>query len=314
VAAAALLFMAGTRAPAVGATLGRPGVAVPLYVLDGACADRRFPQMAGAWALGCVRGGQVDRAVRVTDGREVTISPPLDPRFTAVSAGIGPGSAVLVEVAHRTRVVDLDARGAVDRSSATRLPSVPVAPPATSATHFAAILEDQVEALAHDQRVRHPFRTAASGWYAPALAWPIVAWVERTADGDENVWMRVFEPPEPARPLAQGPGFQRHVVSDGRSLAWVEPGGIHLWDPPTDTHRTLPADTGFHAPPTLSEGVVCWEERRPPSGQTESRADIDIVCSDGLRAEGPGHQLYPSRSGPWLLYRSDEHTWLLTAP
>ena len=302
------------RAPAAGTTFGRPGVAVPLYALDGVCADRRFPQLAGAWAIGCARGAQLDRAIRVTDGREVTLSPPLDPRLTAVSVGIEPGSAVLVEVSSRTRVVDLDAGGAVDRSSATRLPSSPVAPPATTATHFAAVLEDQVEAMAHDQRVRHPYRTAAASWYAPALAWPVVAWVERSADGDEDVWMRVFEPPEPARLLAGGPGFQRHVVSDGRFLAWVESDGVQLWDSTTDTKRTLKADTGFHAPPSLSEGVVCWEERSTTSAGADLRTDIDILCSDGLRADGPGHQLHPSRSGPWLLFRSNAHTWLLTIP
>ena len=238
----------------------------------------------------------------------------MDPRHTAVAAGIEPGTAVLVEVAERTRVVDLTATGAVDRPTPTRLPSVPVAPPATSATHFTAVLSDQIEALAHDQRVRHPYRTTAAGWYAPALAWPIVAWVERTPSGDEDVWMRVFEPAEPARPLASGPGFQRHVVSDGTALAWVEPDGIHVWDPSTNTHQQFDADTGFHSPPTLSDGVVCWEDRGPSTDNATAPAGVDIVCSDGVRADGPGNQLHPSRSGPWLLYRSDGHTWLLTAP
>ena len=300
--------------PADAATLGHPGVAVPLYALDGTCSDRRFPQLAGEWAIGCDKAGRLDRALRLTDGRQVTLSPPLDPNHTAVAAGTTPGTAVLVEVSTRTRIIDLSGAGPVERADATRLPKMPIAPPATTDTHFAAILPDQIEGLPHHEQVRRPYRTQAAGWYPPALAWPVVAWVESSADGDEDVWVRTFEPPGPAELLASGTGFQRHVVSDGTSLAWVAPDRLHLWNPQTGQKESLPANTGFHAPPSLSDGVLCWEERRTPPGGTRPRPDIDILCSDGLEAAGPGDQLFPSRSGSWLLYRSDGHTWLLTAP
>ena len=89
--------------------------------------------------------------------------------------------------------------------------------------------------------------------------------------------------------------------------------GLTIWDPHLDTFEDLPADTGFLSAPTISDGVVCWEERGPADVQNP-RMGIDILCSDGLNASGPGDQLHPSRSGNRLLYRDAGHTWLVTGP
>lgn len=295
------------------ATSGTPGVAVPLYALDGTCSERHFPRLAGEWAVGCSRQGRIDRAVHLPDGRIVELDPSLDPARTAVSAGTTSDALVLVELDGRTRVVDVTPHGATDRDGVTRLPAAPIAPPAGAPEHFAAALPDRIEALAYHARVRPTFKAHPVGWYAPALAWPHVAWVERSDAAVEQVWTVQAAPPGEPRLLSEGPGHQRHVVSDGRHIAWVAPGRLEQWTPSTGARTSLPADTGFHAPPTISDGVVCWEERREPPGGARPRPDIDILCSDGMEATGPGDQLWPSRSGPWLLYRADGHTWLKTA-
>lgn len=114
------------------------------------------------------------------------------------------------------------------------------------------------------------------------------------------------------RPLSAGPGHQRHVVGSGDTLAWVEPGALVIQDTRTGEARHLPVDTGFSAPPTLWGQVACWEER-PAPGPEGARDGVDIRCSDGLDAAGPGHQRWPSRYGPWLLYREGDQPWLRTA-
>ncbi len=90
--------------------------------------------------------------------------------------------------------------------------------------------------------------------------------------------------------------------------------GIALWNPTTNDRKHILADSGFHAAPTLWAGIACWEERGSRSSILSQRSGVDIRCSDGLDVVVPGDQLSPSRSGPWLVYRSEGHTWLKTAP
>ncbi|RME21804.1 MAG: hypothetical protein D6798_17350, partial [Deltaproteobacteria bacterium] len=92
----------------------------------------------------------------------------------------------------------------------------------------------------------------------------------------------------------------------------VEDEQVVLWDLERDERQRLGSHTGFSAAPSLWRDVVCWEERptHPPGTDGDG---VDIECSDGLRAGGPGHQRWPSRFGPWLLYRVDGELWLATA-
>ena len=288
-------------------------MAVPLYALDGTCSDRRFPMLAGEWAIGCSHRGMIDIAIHLSDGRVLALEPPLDPRHTGAAQGGASDTAILVEAADRTRVVELSPAGARDQAEGVRLPSPPVAPPAAASEHFAALLTDRVEAMPLDARVRPTFAAHPAPWYPPALAWPLVAWVERGPELEERVWMVSIDPPGRPELLSTGTGHHRHVVSDGQRFAWVQDGGLVVWDPVEDHRTELDARTGFLSPPSLSDGVACWEERIP--GTPDETSDhIDILCSDGLAARGPGHQLRPSRSGPYLLYRSEGHTWVVTAP
>ena len=97
----------------------------------------------------------------------------------------------------------------------------------------------------------------------------------------------------------------RHVVGSVGELAWVEDGVIVRLNVRTGARQVLHADAGFSAPISLWTDVVCWEDR--------SGADLDVRCSDGLSAEGPGDQQAPSRWGPYLMYRSDGAVWVTMA-
>jgi hypothetical protein len=106
-------------------------------------------------------------------------------------------------------------------------------------------------------------------------------------------------------PLATGPGDAWRPAVSGPYLAWVETGApgaedaVVVLDAVRDTRERYAAHTGFLSAPALDGPVACWEER-PPLG---CPGDVDIRCSDGITAGGPGDQLAPSRGGGVLLFR-----------
>lgn len=286
------------------ATVGQPGLAVPLHGLDHACQDARYPALAGPWVVACGPEGLVDRALSLETGVEL--------RLPAQAAAPGLAEGLLLLVGSPAGGIRLEPGGA----TLLDLPQVrtrTLAPPATDGTRGAVLAEGSVSAwpLTERTRVTHPARPV--GWYPPALAGQVLAWVQDGGADGEDVWALGLEGEDAApRPLAGGPGHQRHVVGSGDFLAWVEPGAVVIHDTRTGQERRLPVETGFSAPPTLWGEVLCWEERPAPGPEGE-RDGVDIRCSDGLDAAGPGHQRWPSRFGPWLLYREGDQPWLRTA-
>lgn len=276
--------------------LGQPGVAVPLHALEHRCLDPRYPALAGPWAVGCGPGGLVDRAVNLESGALVELG--VEGRSPALAEG-----AVLFVTPTTTILVRLERPE--ERATLSRSPLTLVAPPAFDGERLALVGEDQVLLGAPGERLSRRWEARPAGWYPPALAGAWVAWVEG-GDGGEDVYAVDTSRAEGPRALAGGSGYQRHVVGSGTTLAWVEDEAVALMDTRTQELRRLPAKTGFSAPISLWGEVVCWEER--------GGADLDLRCSDGLVAGGPGHQEAPSRWGPWLLYRSGGRVWLLTAP
>ena len=289
------------------ATLGSPGVAVPLYAIEDNCADPRYPSLAGDWVVACGKKGQIDRLVHLPSGRVVKLPAPLDPRRTGASAGTVPGTSALVQIGGATRVVVVSEHGAQELEGITRLPGEPVGLPATDGVHLVAALDGRVEALVATDKVRPSWPADTIGWQGLAMSWPWVAWVELGRDGSEDVWALEVGGADPT-PIAHGPGEQRLVVSDGPGFALVDDGDVVRWRPDAGVVDRITARTGFLSAPTASGGAICWEQRVP------EHDDIDIVCTDSLGADGPEDQLRPSRSGPWLLYRQAGRTWLATSP
>ena len=128
-----------------------------------------------------------------------------------------------------------------------------------------------------------------------------VAWVTEGNKNDREVWWRP-SPSEPARPLDVGPGDQHLAIAAGVHVAWVSSGDIKVWNTATDQRHTIPADTGFNAPPSLFSGVVCWEHRSP--------VDVDIHCSDGKKLTRVGHETHPYRYDDTLFFREDGLLWV----
>ncbi len=284
--------------PAVAAAVGAPGVALPVHALTHACTDLRYPALAGAWIVGCGPDGRVDRALSLATGREVRLPRALDAPALGPAVVYAPGPAGGFWV--------LGADGSVKSVDVARLRDIAVAPAATDGAHVAVLSADKVQAFPTEARSRPTFEVRARGWYAPALAWPWVAWVEDAGGGDEDVLAIDVQEGGDPRVLGGGTGHQRHVVGSGAFLAWVEPDEVVLWDSSTDTRTSYPAQTGFRAPLALWQDVICWE--------TRAGADVDIECSDGVEVGGSGDQLSPSRWDRWLLFHQDGRTWLYTAP
>ncbi len=278
--------------------LGAPGVAVPVHALQHSCIDPRYPALAGPWAVGCGPDGLVDRAVNLVSGALVEL--PTSGRSPALADG-----ALLFVDPRGSRLVRLSEPGAPVVEQ-TRFPVPLVAPPAYDGEHLALLAEDHVQVGAPDQRTSRRWDANPSGWYPPALAWPWVAWVEDAGADGEDVRAVNTARAEAPLSLARGPGYERHVVGSGPFLAWVEEDAVIILDTRDGARHAIPAEAGFSAPLSLWQDIVCWERR--------DGRDLDIRCSDGLVAEGPGHQEAPSRHDRWLLYRAEGQVWLKTAP
>ncbi|MFT5680159.1 MAG: hypothetical protein ACI8RZ_001064 [Myxococcota bacterium] len=274
---------------------GSPGVAIPLYVLDEPCTDSRYPALAGPWVVGCGGDGQVDRALSLTSGTLLTLP------ISAVSPGLS--EAAVYVSGWGGGLVRLSAAGATQEPDLPAIHEIPVAPLSLDGERVALLSEGRIQATDIHDAARQLYEVSVAGWYPPALTDGHVAWVGHDETGEEDVWWMALSEGEPTL-LSGGVGSQRHVVGDGVWLAWVEEDAVVLLNTETNHRQEFAVRTGFSAPLTLWGGVVCWEEWAE---------DVDIVCSDGLAVRRPGHQQWPSRWGPWLLFREAGRVWLLTA-
>lgn len=262
-------------------------LALPLYALDAACADPRFPRVVGEWAVGCGPTGAVDRAVHLPSRRTVTLPTALTHPCADDRQLWAPGQP--------------DARvllGPVE-------PSLAPAPRLTSPAGPCGISGDRVAVQdAEGLRVgdaEGPWTrldTVPYGGAPLAVTQELVAWVAAIGDGQPQVWCWAGA----AAPQPLGAVGSRHVIAAAGRLAWVEPTAVVIWDPTTQVAHRSPAQTGFSAGLGFDGEVACWEER--------GAHDVDLRCSDGRRITGPGHQRGPSVSGRYLLYNNNGHVFL----
>lgn len=269
-------------------------VEVHAHLAADACDDDRYPRLAGEWLVGCEHGGDVDAAWSLRTGERVELDAGRAP-------GVGDG-VVYAADGRAWRLPDPRPGGPLGAG-------VPVAPPAVDGTRVAVAYADHLERYTLGDHVRPHLEARPLPWYAPALAGPLVAWVERSRETGEDVWVAGED--DQRRLLAGGPGDQRHVVGAGDWLAWVEPGAVVRHHVRTGETTRFPADTGFRAPPALGpDGVVCWEDR----AELRAGGDIDLRCSDGLHLDRPGDQRAPSRSAGWLAFHEGKWVMLLRLP
>jgi hypothetical protein len=252
------------------------------------CDDTRFPALAGPWIAACGPDGAVDRVISVVNQQEFPLpvahlSPALGDRMVYVP-GMAGGAWRLTET------------GPVAVSDLARVARAPAAPAATDGQHFVVLGQTGVEAWSSGDTTRRTWATQAREYQAPALAWPWVAWV---ADGPAGgqVWVVDVRETNP-KALSAPTVDARHPVGTGVQFWWVEDGVLVTLYPLTGRKDVVAkGPTGFSAPLSAWQDVVCWEER--------GAEGVDVHCSDGLGADGPGDQQWPSRYDRWLLYRDN---------
>lgn len=235
------------------------------------------------------------QAERLTDGLEVELAQP------ETLVGVAPGLVGAVNPGLVWRLPD------PMPTPGERRPLIEVvAAPAYDGAHLTIAAEDRISVFTRGDPVLRSREAAPLPWFPPAQSWPTVLWVDgRDQDTTGLDLWRWDTDAGPPRPWVTRPGDQRHVVAADGWAAWLDDEGVwleRLADGARWLHR---AEVGFRAPPSLWHGVVCWEER--------ADGEIDVACSDGLRVDSDSDQGWPSRWGPWLLYRQGDDAWLATA-
>ncbi len=285
-----LVAVFGCAAPGVSPDTATPSVvAAPPGSVDlvpRACHDDRYPALAGAWAVGCSATGRVDLAVHLETGLRVALDEAVDSPGLADGALYAPGVGVWT-LPNPTPV-----------HVAPMVTDHPIAPPAFDGERVALLFADGVEVFALGDTVRKRIAARPLPWRAPALRWPDVAWQDaagptlRTVDGQLHHFA--------AGP--DGPPVDRSVVSDAWRVLFTGPGASVWVDRRLRTEVTDPVDAGFDAPVALSGPVRCAETRPAPGVRC-----FGATLPDGVDLAGHDH---PSVAGPWLLTRTDAHTWL----
>lgn len=262
---------------------------LPLPWLNGPCLDPRYPRLAGEWAVGCGPSGRVDRAVHLESRRTVLLED------AAVSPAVAPG--VLYAPTRDHGVWRLPGAGTVP--DAPLVPQAGIAPAATDGVRVALSVEDGVQLFRLDEKLRRTWPATPAPWYPPAIDGPLVAWVD-VASGSEDVLALIGDQ---VVALAATGRHERHVAVSGTHVAWIDDLGVHGWDSATDQRWSVAADAHTSRRLSLDGDVACWEGW--------NGVDVDVVCSDGLRWSGPGHQRGPDRQGDWLLVVDQGNALLL---
>jgi hypothetical protein len=237
--------------------------------------------------VGCGRSGQVDRALDLQTGQLWQLPTALD--------APAKGDSLLWQPNRRSTATLLNSNGPV---------SHPLVSPAVLATNSAGTLDmrggavttpTSLQLVTTNKASWTPLPSHPAAGYPPALNGNLVVWVERVPGGTEIRLRRRDQ--GPIIRLTHSPtNNPRHPIAHGRGFLWVEDGRIVQYDPTHAYAETIQIDTGFSAPPASDGAHYCWEERSATNG-------IDVRCSDGVNADGPGHQRWPDRGEAWLLYR-----------
>ncbi len=216
------------------------------------------------------------------------------------------GDATLFATGAGGGVFALTLAGAERVHPVPRATGEPVGPPGFGSQHLALQEAGRLLVGTPGSPTLSVHPTRPLGWHPVAAGMGYVAWVVSGGSTGADVWMLSLDDPyaEP-QPVAATAVQERHAVASGPWLSYVAGETLFRLHVPSKHSEVVAEGTGFSAPPSAWEDVLCWETRA---------ADVDIVCSDGVVRSGPGHQQWPSRWGRWLLYREGDAVLLYTVP
>ena len=264
----------------------------PVPSADRACFDPRFPALSGAWIVAC-EGGKVARVLPIEGGEERALDPAME------SPGIGAQGLYGLSRGGWSS-------GEWGWQPGKPAPIDPVSPVGVGPERVVVLTADAVVWMPWDAGRRRALPAAPASWYAPAVSQAAVVWVDRR----DAAWtgldvLRLSEDGQSAEVLVRAPGDQAHVAASEHWVAWIEEHFVVVQDLRIGERRRYPSDTHTASGLSLWGPVACWEHW--------NGVDVDAVCSDGLIADGPGHQRAPSRYQGWMLYQDGERAMVATA-
>lgn len=264
----------------------------PVPEADRACFDPRFPSLAGPWIIAC-DAGKVSRALPIEGGPERLLDPPME-QPSVGAAGVYSLSRGGWKGADLAWVASNPA------------PIVPVSSLGLGPERVVTLTQDSVVWMPWDAAQRSRLAAAPASWYPPAVSPSVIAWVDRR----DAAWtgldvLRLSEDGLSAQALVRAPGDQRHVSASEHWVGWLEDNFVVVQDLRNGERRRYPSDTHTASGLSLWGPVACWEHW---NGE-----DVDAVCSDGLVADGAGHQRRPQRYQGWMFYQDGERSMVATA-
>ncbi|MGB0638755.1 MAG: hypothetical protein ACPGTU_05450 [Myxococcota bacterium] len=262
---------------------------LPLHAASEPCVDRLFPALAGEWVLACDTRRRIAKAVHLTSRISIDIPP---------THRVAIGENRIHIPGHGYLRLGIDQQISTESSIGTNKTW-----PSLFHNIIATIQQDGTLQWADESTGETLSITSPMGRWGsiPAITAQGIAWISAGNDGDTDLWWTPIDAAIP-RPIDVGPTPQRHVQASGDWIAWTSGDTIKMWNTRTDERDSIEAKTGFNAPISLWEDVVCWEERGPN--------DIDIHCSDGEMIIREGHQTHPHRWNQWLMFRENDQVML----
>jgi hypothetical protein len=255
---------------------------LPMPSASQPCVDHHFPALAGEWVLACDPRRRVSKAIHLTSRASVELPPSHRVAIGSNQIHI-PGHGYLTLGTNKQITHESSIR--TDKTWPSLFQNV------IATIHQNGTLEWADESTGQSLSITSPMGRWGT---RPAITAQGIAWISDGNDGDTDLWWTPIDKAVPS-PIDVGPTHQRHVQASGDWIAWTSGEHIKLWNTVTDERDSLEVKTGFNAPISLWENIVCWEERGPN--------DIDIRCSDGEIIDRVGHQTHPQRWDQWLLFR-----------
>ena len=248
---------------------------LPIHALSASCMDPRFPVFHHDWIVGCNHHGLIEKLYHPQTRQTLKLPRGYEVVGLGEAIQLGKDGAFFIE------------EKTLNRSE--RILEQVNAPPTGRAEVWAYTTEDAV--YYKEGRQAKSITANPIGWYPPALWGGQVVWVE-DSDGKEVLWVWDLEN---IRILTPSSSAQRHPISSGPWLGWIEDAQIQLWNVLDQSKRIINAQVVDRL--ALYQETACWSQW--------GDIDIDIHCSNGFVLKRKKHQLWPSLSVEGLLFQED---------
>ena len=246
-------------------------------LLNQSCADPRIPYISGQEILFCDEDGLPTQIFNLQSGEVARFEHPIL-WFSSEYVWFGG-----IEGGLRARNEDLDAG-----SSRHRILFEPQGGPVFFKNE--ALVVHGSEIVWKKKNVGHRKSDAyAKSWEHPVLNECGAFWIDKH---DRIVWWKRDGSVE----LSLSKDHPRSLVGEGHWVGWAEDDRVWLWNCEHGSEYSWSGRAIDRI--AIKAGVLCWS--------FWTGADADIQCSNDLRIQLEGDQLWPSLGNGWLIFRDQQ--------